>query len=236
MENSPHLWQKIKEKRNLTKLASGQDSHVFYEPFPLNKKRTKRVVKVYEDLAERIKNPDLMNEILNTYRYDTKKIHDFLKNNPNPLDQNLIVGNERYDLLYEVTKKGTLDFKINDSDDAGTDFSLNVVNEIPAVYGEKFIQEKVYPGEVEIYDYNSKKANSLPDKWQRVLPFINELFISLNEKFGTEFTRASMNLKIFLNSKDKKVHIVITDLAANIYDYFMKSSHLENLRKQYNLE
>ena len=215
MDKAPNGWNLVKKIGKITELGSGADSEV--SRVSNHEKNVDLVIKEYGRLESGPNHPQNAEEILKEYYSDTEKARKLTEKNPNPLNQSIRIGNEEIFLNYEIESQGLLMLE-NES-----------VNETPKKMslGQRFIggfnfsllmeresaESKLVPDSQQVFINNPRLCRELHK-------MVLEFFVHLQKTLSVHFIYNPMNVKPFFDEKEKRVRIVITDLASNLRSYY----------------
>ncbi len=174
--------------------------------------------------------PKVVEEVLRQYYLDTEKAKKMLEENPNPLNQSIEIGNTKYDLRYKIISQGEIILEQEKKNEftkekeiikssVGQEYvgglNLHVLIEYPK--GSTTIEEqKIFVKDYKLY--------------QKLTEIIKKLFSYLSQNIGANFIYGAMNIKPFINEKDKTITFIITDLAASLSAYHKSNSKHKMLR------
>jgi hypothetical protein len=221
--NESNLMKNIGTVRPLT---SGADSYVSLVYGGVN---IKVVAKEYQKLAKNVR-PENVGEILSNYYKDTQRAMELLKDNPNPLGQTIRIGQDTYSLHYEIIPQGGIILEGKDEESnkkIKTSFGQNYVS------GLNLLTVARLPINTQLPQPYSETQGVFLDNtplYKEVLMSNSELFNYLSAEIDSYFTFSAANIKPFLDKKNKKLIIKITDLCALLVDYFNKSKKFRALR------
>lgn len=176
---------------------------------------------------------------MNQYYIDTEMATLMFKENPNPKEQSIKIDGEEYNLEYIIVPQGKMilekEIKVDylkERDVIRTENKL-----VKASVGQKLInglnmalllnnETKISLDKTQaIFLKNDKLYNYLRDR-------IKEVFSYLSDSLKADFKFSAVNVKPFFDRENKKVTLVITDLARSLGSYYRNSPKFEELRKQ----
>lgn len=159
--------------------------------------------------------------ILTKYYNDTEKVKTELEKNPNPLNQSIIINNEAVKLEYQVIPQGAIMLKNKEVPEL--DPNINTAT----ILGQK----RIRGFNISALEVSDKKEVLEDQKifieQKHIIPelkvYIRQFFIYVSDITGVFFEFASVNVKLFYDKKNRKIKIVITDLAASLSNPYWKN-------------
>ena len=240
MNEGKDNWHFIEKVGKVNHAGEGGDSNVF--SITLNEtEKPSSVVKLYDGPGINSIDPEKVEEILKQYFIDTERAKQKLEREPNPFRQSIKINKETFYLEYKIISQGTIFMKkekeVSFIEDNKFKKSKRMVK---AQVGQKFIhglnmdvlpsKDFIAPNE-ECAENQAIFANN-PDLCKKLNILIQELFENLSQSLVVSFSYGAMNAKPFIDYRNKKISIVITDLAGNLESYYTHSKKFESLRKQ----
>jgi hypothetical protein len=218
----------IKKIGSVRPLTQGADSHVSL----FNNETNKRfVLKEYKKLAKNVGEKNV-GEILSNYYKDTQRAMELLRENPNPLRQTIRIGQDTYSLYYEIIPQGGIILEDKDGESnkkVRTSFGQDYIS------GLNLLTVATLPIDTQLQQPYSETQGIFIDNtplYNELLTSSSELFDYLSSEIDSYFTFSAANIKPFLDKKNKKLVIKITDLCALLSEYFNKSKKFETLRQK----
>lgn len=229
MERSPDVEQ-LKNLGQLERLGKGIDSIVY----KLKTQNSEMAVKDYTRFVARF-GEGLAKETLVSYYADTERAQSLIENNSNPLNQKITVNGKEYDLNYIIVPQGGLMLEGEELNYLNGDPS----DKVPIVASQSVIPAKnlgrLLEGDYED-DWKTNNQMEFYEDDDLVTDFEDRfanLVKYLNSELNVNFTESIANIKPFLDDKNNKIDIYITDLASSLADYFMQSPNMEKIREKY---
>ncbi len=180
--------------------------------------------------------------VLKEYYRDTDKAAEILKSNPNPLNQMIHVGEEEWPIEYKIVPQGAIMLEQSKNDLLYKDGAFRVEEKkSKALVGQEFI-EGLHLRALKNKDHPSSWETSAALQRQEMLWGNSEqclqienrtltLFSHLSKTLSSHFTYSPINIKPFVDNENKKIVLIITDLASNLRDYYEKTLRFKVLRK-----
>lgn len=216
IEEKPSDWKRLKTNNNVEFLAKGSDSSVY----KVQDYKSNTIAKEYDKLQEKFGKAETKN-ILHNYYIDTERAKELLQENPNPLNQSIKIDGIEYTFHYTVVPQGEIVLEKYSQEYPGLD-------KVPLVIGQSF-QHGLNYDDLNNSQIDKKKLEQMTDEQKLFyyskshLEDINkncrELFDFLNKKLERDFSFAASNIKPYLNTKERRVEITITDLASSLQQY-----------------
>ncbi|KKP87406.1 MAG: hypothetical protein UR90_C0006G0009 [Parcubacteria group bacterium GW2011_GWC1_35_8] len=239
MKESPNHFNPIKKLGNVNQISLGADSRVFRVVNP--KEDVDIVAKEYSEI--KIK-PEVVKEIIEQYYADTERAKKITNEQPNPLNQRVKIEDKIYSLEYRITSQGTIILNIPMVSNQSTRM-WEIMHGIPKKkkHQEK-IENKTSLGQefIDGYDLNllmnyEGEFQSLPkgitdaqepflerkELGKVLCSMIEEFFSYLSKILNINLSFDSINIKPFLDKRNGKITLIITDLASSLEDYYKNS-------------
>lgn len=216
LEEKPSFWKRLKTNNKVEFLARGTDSHVY----KVENYRSRTVAKEYDKLQLRFGKEETK-KILDNYYLDTERAKKLLQEDPNPLKQFITIDGVEYSFHYTIVPQGELMVGKYAQDYPNAE-------EVPLVIGQNF-QEGLNFDDLRNSQIDKSKLKQIRDDqklfyhssaYKKDIRYnCEEVFEYLNKKLEKEFTFATVNIKPYLNTKERKIEIAITDLASSLTVY-----------------
>ncbi len=219
-----NTWNLIKKIGTVKKIDEGGDSTVY----SINDDKTGEILGVaknYDNLSggfAGLNNPELTKKILSKYHQDTEKAFRMLEKDPNPLKQSMEINGENYLFKYKIVQQG--DFML--AQRRKSSFS-ETEEEVPSLVGQEYVKGlnfellvKMPRGAIPSEGQEIFAKNY--DLYKKLEEMIKKFLIYLSETVGASFSFGAMNIKPFVNPRERSIDIIITDLSANIRSDYHK--------------
>ena len=204
----------LEELGEITYASSGFDSKV--EKFTTAENES--VLKEYSSLQAAY-GEEITHEILQCYYLDTERAQLLLEKYPNPLNQKIVLNRKSYDLEYVVIPQGGLLLEGNPNKDfKGESNSISASQKFIDGLNLKELEIGLYHQATETNGQAELESNHYFTEQMEVLGF--RLIEHLNKNLGVEFGFALPNIKPFVIEDEKKIRVVMTDLAPSLALYF----------------
>ena len=215
-------------QRTLGKLAPcgtgfGLDSEVYL----LNQDTAPVVVKVYHHLEDIVEDQSFLYhktptvfEILQHYNSDTLLAKSFAESMPNPCDSSIDIDDQKYRLQFQILPQGTVDICRG-----------RIVYSIgqPHIQGQNFcdMQRNSGPGIINVSSSGYYPIAITKKKLDEVQVYLTRFSKEINRQLGTKFWLSAGNAIPRIDTENKILHIVVTDLANDLFTQYVKNQYRE---------